>query len=64
MIAGYYDKGNGSAEATKELKEAAGIPGVMGMMYTTYGDDYSQLEKFAAAAKAGWPEYLASLHKK
>jgi hypothetical protein len=64
MIAGYYDKGNGSAQATKELKEAAGIPGVMGMLYTTYADDYSQLETFAAAAKAGWPGYLASLKKK
>jgi hypothetical protein len=64
MIAGFYDKGNGTAEATKELKEAAGIPGVMGMMYTTYADDYSQLQNFAAGAKAGWPGYLASLKNK
>jgi hypothetical protein len=64
MIAGFYDKGNGTAEATKELKEAAGIPGVIGMMYTTYADDYSQLQNFAAGAKAGWPGYLASLKNK
>ena len=64
MIAGFYDKGDGSAEATKELKEAEGIPGVTGMMYTTYADNYSQLQNFAAAAKAGWPGYLASLKKK
>jgi hypothetical protein len=64
MIAGFYDRGNSSAEATRELKEAAGIPGVVGMMYTTYNDDYSQLQNFAAAAKAGWPGYLASLKSK
>jgi hypothetical protein len=63
MIAGFYDRGNGAAEATRELKEAAGVPGVMGMMYTTYADDYSQLQNFAAAAKANWPAYLASLKK-
>jgi hypothetical protein len=64
MIAGFYDKGNGGAEATRELKQAAGIPGIVGMMYTTYNDDYSQLQNFAAAAKAGWPGYLASLKGK
>jgi hypothetical protein len=63
MIAGFYDRGNGAAEATRELKEAAGIPGVMGMMYTTYNNDYSQLQNFATAAKANWPGYLASLKK-
>jgi hypothetical protein len=36
---------------------------VTGMMYTTYADNYSQLQSFAAAAKAGWPGYLASLKK-
>ncbi|HEY6988786.1 MAG TPA: hypothetical protein VH369_10405 [Bryobacteraceae bacterium] len=64
MIAGFYDKGNGGAEATRELNQAAGIPGIVGMMYTTYADDYSQLQNFAAAAKAGWPGYLASLEGK
>jgi hypothetical protein len=63
MIAGFYDRGNGGAEATRELKEAAGIPGIVGMMYTTYNNDYSQLQNFAAAAKAGWPGYIASLKK-
>jgi hypothetical protein len=46
------------------LREAGGIPGVIGMMYTTYADDYSQLQNFAAGAKAGWAGYLASLKNK
>ncbi|HEY3936720.1 MAG TPA: hypothetical protein VGL97_04790 [Bryobacteraceae bacterium] len=64
MIAGFYDRGNGAAEASKELKDAAGIPGVVGFMYTTYADDYSQLQSFADGARAAWPAYLASLPKR
>jgi hypothetical protein len=63
MIAGFYDKGAGAPEARKEWNQAAGIPGITGMMYTTYADDYSQLQSFAEGAKAGWREYLASLPK-
>jgi hypothetical protein len=63
MIAGFYDKGAGAAEARKEWKQAEGIPGITGMMYTTYADDYSQLQSFAEGAKAGWRDYLASLPK-
>lgn len=62
VIAGYYDKGSGAQAARAELREAAGIPGVVGLMYTTWGDDYSQLEPFAAAARQAWPQYQASLH--
>jgi hypothetical protein len=61
VIAGYYDSGNGAASATQELQQAAGIPGVTGLMYTTWTPDYSQLQQFAAAAKAGWPAYLTSV---
>jgi hypothetical protein len=64
MIAGFYDHGNGAAEASKELKAAAGIPGIAGSMYTTYADDYSQLQSFADGARAAWPDYLASLAKR
>jgi hypothetical protein len=64
MIAGFYDQGNGAAEASKELKAAAGVPGVVGLMYTTYADDYSQLQSFADGARAAWPDYLASLAKR
>ena len=61
MIAGYYDNGAGYWSAQSELQAAEGIPGVQGLMYTTWSVDYSQLENFAAGAKATWPEYVASL---
>lgn len=62
IIAGYYDSGNGADAAQKELKQAEGIPGVAGFMYTTYNDDYSQLQSFASAAKAGWKAYAGSVN--
>ena len=61
VIAGYYDNGNGTWSAQNELAQASGIPGIQGLMYTTWGDDYSQMAQFAAAAKAAWPYYVASL---
>jgi hypothetical protein len=61
IIAGYYDKGPGAPEAAKELKQAAGIPGITGIMYTTYADDYSQLGSFAEGARAAWRDYLSSV---
>jgi hypothetical protein len=63
IIAGYYDNGNGTAAAREELNEAAGVPEIKGLMYTTWGDDYSQLESFASAARHEWPRYLASLNR-
>jgi hypothetical protein len=63
MIAGFYDKGAGGPEARKEWKQAAGIPSITGMMYTTFSDDYSQLQSFADGARAGWHDYLTSLPK-
>ena len=64
MIAGFYDHGSGAEAAKKELHEADGIPGVIGMMYTTYSDNYAELKSFADGARAAWPEYVASLPKK
>lgn len=61
IIAGYYDAGNGAAAAQQELQAASGIPGVLGLMYTTWNDDYSQLAAFAAAAQSGWNRYRGSL---
>ncbi len=61
VIAGYYDSGNGGSSATTELAQVSGIPGVVGLMYTTFSDDYSQLGAFASAARAGWSTYTASL---
>ena len=63
IIAGFYDPGdnNGANAATREIQQAMGIPGVAGMYYTTWVDNYSQLASFAAAAKAAWPAYVASV---
>jgi hypothetical protein len=61
IIAGYYDSGDGASSATAEMSAAMGIPGVVGLMYTTWVPDYSQLEAYATAAKAAWPAYKASV---
>lgn len=61
IIAGYYDHGDGASDATEELRQAAGIPGVKGLMYTTWGNNFAELESFARGAKAAWPQYRASL---
>ncbi len=60
IIAGYYDHGDGASAAREELAQAVGIPDVKGLMYTTWEDNYSQLENFASGAKAGWPGYVAA----
>jgi hypothetical protein len=61
IVAGYYDSGDGAAAATRELQDAAGIPGITGLMYTTWANNYSQLQAFAAAAKSNWATYLRSV---
>jgi hypothetical protein len=61
LIAGYYDSHNGALSAQQELAGAKGVPGIQGLMYTTWGDDYSQLESFANSARAHWSEYTASV---
>jgi hypothetical protein len=61
IVAGYYDTGDGAAAATRELQDAAGIPGITGLMYTTWANNYSQLQAFAAAAKSNWANYLRSV---
>ncbi|MBV9308379.1 MAG: hypothetical protein JOZ45_19695 [Acidobacteriaceae bacterium] len=64
IIAGYYDTGNGPAAAQGELQAASGVPGILGLMYTTWNDDYSQLASFANAAKSGWSSYRSSLRER
>jgi hypothetical protein len=59
-MGGYYDSGEGAGAATSELQSANAIPGVIGLMYTTWTPDYSQLAPFAAAARAGWAAYRTS----
>jgi len=61
IVAGYYDRGDGAAAAREELGAAAGVPGLQGLMYTTWDDDYSQLAPFAQTVRAGWKQYVASV---
>lgn len=61
IVAGYYDSGNGTASAGQEIQQANGIPGIAGLMYTTFYSDYSQLQAFANTAKSNWPNYLLSV---
>ena len=60
IIAGYYDSGDGAKVATDELTAATGIKGVVGLMYTSWMDDYSQLTAYANSAKAAWAAYRQS----
>jgi hypothetical protein len=63
IIAGYYDSGDGTAAANLEMGAATGIPGVVGAMYTSWNDDYTQLTAYANAVRAAWPAYKASVSK-
>ncbi len=45
LIAGYYD--NGWPELDGWIESARGVQGIVGFMYTTWRQDYSQLEEFA-----------------
>ena len=62
IIAGYYDRPDHDAAAAvrEEWAAARGVRGVVGTMYTTWNNDYSQLETFAAAARAEWAKYRTS----
>jgi hypothetical protein len=60
IIAGYYDSGDGATSGTQEIAAAKGIKGLVGVMYTSWVDDYSQLAPYANAVKAAWPAYRAS----
>jgi hypothetical protein len=71
IIAGYYDPAltgdpstdgmRGCASAQASLSKAHGVPGLLGLMYTTWESDYSQLETYAACANKAWDAYLESL---
>jgi hypothetical protein len=61
IIAGFYDRQNGGAEAKTEVTAALGIPGIRGLMYTTWNNNYTQMESFAEGARAAWPDYVKSV---
>jgi hypothetical protein len=60
IIAGYYDSGDGATAGTSEIAAAMGIKGLIGVMYTSWTDDYTQLQPYADAVKAAWPAYKTS----
>jgi hypothetical protein len=51
IVAGYYDSGDGAASGRREREAAEGIEGVVGFMYTTWSNDWSQLESYAEALR-------------
>ncbi|MGH9582923.1 MAG: hypothetical protein ACRD4O_08315, partial [Bryobacteraceae bacterium] len=63
VIAGYYDSGNGARDAQQELAAANGIPGIDGLMYTSWNNDYSQLESYADGVRKNWRAYEAGIAK-
>jgi len=62
IIAGFYDPAShdAAAEVRREWAQARGVPGIAGAMYTTWTDDYTQLEAFAQAAHEEWKIYRDS----
>jgi len=61
IVAGYYDNHNGARAAEDELRQAEGIPGIDGLMYTSWASDYSQLQSFADSARNHWKDYRTSV---
>jgi hypothetical protein len=59
IISGYYDSGDGTTAARNEIANAAGVDGVRGLMYTTWNGNFSQMDAYAAAAKAAWTYKIA-----
>jgi hypothetical protein len=50
IIAGYYD--SDLTDLQKWLESAQKVQGVIGMMYTTWSQNYSQIENFAKMCQA------------
>ena len=46
ILATYYDAGNWKQGTQKWLTAAEGVPGIDGIMYTTWSNDYRHLEEF------------------
>jgi hypothetical protein len=53
VIASYYD--GKPSDVRHDLDAARGVPGVTGVMYTTWRKNYQDLEAFAEeVTRAGW----------
>ena len=51
VLAGFYDAP--PENFIPWMKDAAKIDGIIGMMYTTWARDFTQLDKFAKVAREG-----------
>lgn len=61
IIAGYYSNPDGGGEAATEMAAAMGVPGVIGVMYTTWDENYSQLQQYADGVRGAWGAYRVSV---
>ena len=52
ILAGYYDEA--PEKILEWLKVAGGIRGIDGVMYTTWENNYADLERFAGIVRKGW----------
>jgi len=50
ILSGYYDADNDGAGITGWLANARDVPGVVGAMYTTWGDNYGAMDVWAQKA--------------
>lgn len=62
ILAGYYDPPDhdGSAAAKREFGKVRSVRGIVGAMYTTWQDDYTQMESYAKAVREEWARYQAT----
>lgn len=56
ILAGYYDEP--PEKILEWLKVAGGIRGIDGVMYTTWENNYADVERFAQIVKKGWKSAL------
>ena len=59
IIAGYYGAADGYAEAQLEVSRAVGAANVRGLMFTVWDGNYTELEDYAAGAKAAWASLIS-----
>jgi len=52
VVSGYYDGPPGQIKSW--LQAARGVPGIEAVMYTTWEDQYDDLETFAHLVRSGW----------
>jgi hypothetical protein len=53
ILSGYYDSDEDGSAIAQWLQNAAGVPGVVGAMYTTWEDKYGAMDAWAAKAWGG-----------